>query len=85
MNSFGYFQVILIISTDWFYYRCDRLSEKSSVLIMFRCLGMQISHALLQEASITWPQKLIQVRTTRPDPQYISARTSLAASSATSR
>ena len=48
MNSFGYFQVILIISTDWFYYRYDRLSEKSSLLIMFRCLGIQISHALLQ-------------------------------------
>ena len=48
MNSCGYFQVILIISTDWFYYRCDRLSKKSGLLIMFRCLGMQISHALLQ-------------------------------------
>ena len=51
MNSFGYFQVILIINTDWFYYRYDRLSEKSSLLIMFRCLGMQISHALLPNRS----------------------------------
>ena len=95
MNSFGYFQVILIINTDWIYYRYDRLSEKSSLLIMFRCLGMQISHALLQNRTNSYrhpkgidhmaPEMYIQVCTTRPDPQYISARTSLAVSSASRR